>query len=341
VVVAAESVGTSVAKTFSDWQAIVSASFVPLEVSTDRPSGFRGGIRGCVLDGVLLSTVTATSHSVQRTPALIGRGDPHMVKLGLQLSGTGLVIQDGREALLSPGDLAVYDTKRPYTVAFDDDSQSMVLMFPQHFIGLPPEEIDQLTAVRMAGDVGLGRVISPFLVQLARNLDQLSGSISIRLAHNVLDLLTTMFVNQLGNGAPPGRTPNQELLGQVRHYIDANLGDPELTPTKVAAAHYISARHLHTLFRTEGTTIATWIRARRLEHCRRDLRDPVHASRPVAALAARWGFLDPAHFSRVFKATYDIPPSIYRARALGPLLDQGPHVPNGRRQPDRAPPDWA
>lgn len=316
----ADGVVASVAKTFADWHALVSASFVPLEVSTDRPDGFRAGIRTQVLDGVSLSEITAAGHSVQRTPALIARGGPHMLKLSLQLSGTGLLVQDGREAVLSTGDLAVYDTNRPYTLAFDDDFQAMVLMFPHHFIALPPEEMGQLTAVRMAGDAGLGRVISPFLVQLARNLDQLSGGSGLRLAHNALDLLTTMFVDELGAGEHQARGRNHELLDRVRHYIDANLGDPGLSPTTVAAAHFISARHLHTLFRSEGTTIAAWIRARRLERCRRDLRDPAHSARPIAALAARWGFLDAAHFSRVFKATYRVPPSEYRARALGVLL---------------------
>jgi AraC-like DNA-binding protein len=317
VAAATDGVVVSVARTFADWHALVSASFVPLDVETDRPAGFRGGIRTHLLDGVSLSEVTAAGHSVRRTPALIARGGPHMLKLSLQLTGTGLLIQDGREAVLSPGDLAVYDTNRPYSLAFDDDFQAMVLMFGHQVIGLPPEEVGQLTAVRMAGDAGLGRVISPFLVQLSRNLDQLSGGSGLRLAHNALDLLTTMFVDELGAGGHPARGRNQELLHQIHHYIDAHLGDPELSPTTVAAAHFISARHLHTLFRSEGTTVAAWIRARRLERCRRDLRDPVRGNRPIAALAARWGFLDAAHFSRVFKATYRVPPSEYRARALG------------------------
>jgi AraC-like DNA-binding protein len=322
VVTATDGVVFSEARTFSDWHALVSASFVALDVSADRPGGFRGSIRSGAMDGVSLSEVSAAGHSVHRTPALVARGDPHMLKLSLQMSGTGLLIQDGREAVLSPGDLAVYDTNRPYTLAFDHDFRGMVLMFPHNLIALPREEIGQLTAIRMARDVGLGRVISPFLVQLARNLDQLTSGSGLRLVHNTLDLLTTMFVNELGAGGGSACAPNHELLSQVRRYIDDNLGDPELTPTKVAAAHYISARHLHTLFRPEGATVAAWIRARRLERCRRDLRDPAHASRPIAALAARWGFLDAPHFSRLFKAAYGVPPSAYRARALGPLAEQ-------------------
>ena len=59
--------------------------------------------------------------------------------------------------------------------------------------------------------------------------------------------------------------------------------------------------------------MSTWIRTRRLEQCRRDVLDPVLADRPVAGIAARWGFVDAAHFSRAFKTAYGVSPSEYRA----------------------------
>jgi transcriptional regulator GlxA family with amidase domain len=52
--------------------------------------------------------------------------------------------------------------------------------------------------------------------------------------------------------------------------------------------------------------------ARRLESCRRDLLDPAQATRPIAAIAARWGFRSAIHFGRLFRATYDVPPHEYR-----------------------------
>jgi len=46
-------------------------------------------------------------------------------------------------------------------------------------------------------------------------------------------------------------------------------------PGTVAAAHYISVRYLYRLFDAQGTTVAAWIRPRRLERCRVDLADPL------------------------------------------------------------------
>ena len=41
-----------------------------------------------------------------------------------------MVSQDGRDALLGPGDFALYDSTRPYQLQFDDDFQQFVLKLP-------------------------------------------------------------------------------------------------------------------------------------------------------------------------------------------------------------------
>jgi AraC-like DNA-binding protein len=65
-------------------------------------------------------------------------------------------------------------------------------------------------------------------------------------------------------------------------------------------------------FRTEGHTVAAWIRERRLQQCRRDLADPRMAAHTITAIAARWGFDSPTHFSRTFRSTYGLPPHQFR-----------------------------
>lgn len=306
---------TSVAGSLPEWHRLVSESFVPLEVGRSRPGDFRGSIRTRELDHVELCEISASGHSVIRTPELIARDDGRFFKLSLQISGTGLLIQDSREAVMRPGDLAVYDTHRPYTLAFDDDFCALVMMFPHDLIDLPTDAVGELTAVRMPSDAGLGKVISPFLVEMARNLDQLAGFGGRRLALNAVDLVTTMFASELATGPRGVADPNEALLRRVRSFIDAHLGDPDLGPSTIAAAHYISTRHLHNLFRASDTTVAAWVRSRRLENCRRDLRDPVYAGRSVAAIAARWGYFDASHFSRAFKTAYGASPSAYRHEA--------------------------
>lgn len=262
-----------------------------------------------------VSDVTATAHVVERTPELLARGDKHMYKLSLLLAGSGLLIQDDREAVLRPGVLTVYDTDRPYTLVFDDRFRNLVVMFPKHLLDLPEPMMEQLTAVPMSGDEGVGAMVAPFLAHMGANLDQLTGSTGVRLAHAAIDLVTTLLSNELDlDGA---RAPHHALLQRIRSYIDANLGATDLGPTRIAAAHYISTRQLHSIFRQQGTTVSTWIRQRRLERCRRDLLDPLYDDLPVAVIGARRGLVDAAHFSRVFKASYGASPSELRLTRRG------------------------
>jgi AraC-like DNA-binding protein len=295
----------------SGFRAAVNDSFVPLQVSSAHPDGFRGIIRGAQVDELHITDVRATEHVVERTPELIARGDSPYFKVSMMLAGSGMLIQDGREALLGPGDLAIYDTDRPYTLAFDDTFRTMVMMVPRHLVAVPSEVLGQLTAVRMSGSEGVGALVAPYLSQLADNLDQVVGATGARLLHSAVDLLTTVFTRELGLDA--ANDPHRALVQRIHAHIDRNLGSPQLGPSSIAAAHFISTRHLHGLFREQGTTISTWIRMRRLQQCQRTLVDPASAARPVAAIAAQWGFPDAAHFSRVFKATFGVSPSEFRA----------------------------
>ena len=99
----------------------------------------------------------------------------------------------------------------------------------------------------------------------------------------------------------------------------------------------MSLRSLHQLFHDEGLTVAGWIRQRRLEHCRQDLADPAQALRPVAAIAARWGFSSAGDFSRAFRAVHGLPPAEYRmvcAHCEGPCaLAQRQPAPSRRCWP--------
>ncbi|BCT76628.1 AraC family transcriptional regulator [Sinomonas cyclohexanicum] len=305
----------TVARDFDSWRRAVSASFVPLAVEADHRGSFEGTMRGTHLAAEDLSMieVAAGRHTVLRTPELVAASERKYFKLSIQLAGTGLLMQDGREAVLTPGNLAVYSTDRPYTLAFDGDFRSLVLMFPHSALDLPADAMAQVTATGISGTDGLGGLVAPFLVRLSENLETIAGPNGARLVNNALDLVTTLFNGELDARSAVSRDPHQMLLARIHDYVEAHLPDPDLAPGAIAAAHFISTRHLHDLFRELGTTVSASIRERRLERCRRDLRDPVLADRPVTAIASRWGLTDSAHFSRIFRAAYGEPPTAYRA----------------------------
>ncbi|NKZ06826.1 helix-turn-helix domain-containing protein [Actinomadura latina] len=125
-------------------------------------------------------------------------------------------------------------------------------------------------------------------------------------------------------GEPPAPTPESaesaesaEMLRAIREWIEERLPDPALSPAVIAAAHHISVRQLYRVFRPAGTTVARYVRARRLENCRRELSDPFLGTERIGAIADRWGLPDAAAFSRAFRAAYGQTPTACRARATG------------------------
>jgi AraC-like DNA-binding protein len=313
------------AERFEFLQELVAQTWVPMECHTDHRADYRAVIRSSGLGAINVVVMDILSIRVCRTPRLIRRADPDMLKVVMPVRGSGsyVVTQDGRQARLRPGELALYDTRRPYEVACgvgeDDAGQALTFMFPSSLLPLPPSQLKQLTAVRLPAAAGIGTLTSQFLVHLARTIDHCSPAEAARLSTAALEVLASRLAHELdAMGWVTPETHRRALLTRIQAFIQQRLGDPELSPGTIAAAHHISLRYLHKLFQEEGITVAGWIRQRRLEACRRDLADPALASRPVAAIAAHWGYTSASHFGQVFRAAHGMPPQEYRHWALHP-----------------------
>ena len=297
---------------FDFWRNTVSETFVPLEASRDATGDFWGEIRGTSLGGLRLYEVAADSHVARRTARLAAASGAEYFKLGLQVAGRSVLTQDGRQAVLGPGDFAIYDTSRPYTFAFEGPSRLLVLIFPRPMLGLPAARVAEITANAFSGRGGLSSLVGPFLIQAANVLDEVDACDSARLAGNVLDLLVTALASRLATRPADLDSARRALLLHAMAFVEQHLGDAYLTPAEIASSQHISTRYLHKIFQAEGTTVSAWIRQRRLENCGRDLRDPRLAGRSVSAIAARWGLPDAAHFSRLFRSTFGTSPRDYR-----------------------------
>ncbi|MCR2764014.1 helix-turn-helix domain-containing protein [Microbacterium sp. zg.B48] len=308
-------VETATAQSIGEWREVAGSRFVPLHV-IGGPN-FTGSIRWRVVDGTCLSEISASAHRVLRTPALISPDDPNHYKITLQVKGSGLVAQDGRQSVLRPGDLAIYDTSRPYTLEFSEDVHCLVMAFPQDSFDVPDSLIRRITAVRLSGDSGVGAMISPFMRHLSANLDTLDGVAGMRILHSSLDLLTALVYAQLSEDQDHWGQTRQVEMRRLKLYIDAHLHQPDLNAVEVAKSHFMSVRQLQYLFRAENLTVSGYIRARRLENCRLALSDPAQASLSILEIAQRWGFPDASHFSKVFRATYGITPRDLRTSRFG------------------------
>ncbi|MFE7630991.1 helix-turn-helix domain-containing protein [Kocuria sp. NPDC057446] len=307
----AENFGSS--RTF---QSAVTGEFGPLQVDAHGATEFQASMATATLGAVVLSEVAAMPHRVLRTRGSIDAGDHDFYKVSLQVAGTGIVRQDGREALLTPGDLTVYDTTRPFELVYDEDFRVLVAMFPRPLLRVTADAMRHVTARRIAGREGAGALAAPFLAGLGRKTLIGPGRVGPFLDDAVLDVLSACFTETLEEHRPSLETSRAaSLLAQVQSCAEDHLSDSELGPAKLAEAQHISVRYLHKLFEAEGTTVNEWIRARRLERCRRDLADPQYRDWTISGIAARWGLINPSNFSRIFHEVYGLTPRQYRTTA--------------------------
>jgi AraC-like DNA-binding protein len=278
-----------------------------------EPDGVPDEVRAGDLGAVRIAELAQRdAGGARRTARHISSTDADLYKVDVLVSGRGLIEQDRRQAALQTGDLAFVDLSRPARWAMAPSVRCLGVVFPPAMLPLPREQVARLTGVRIAGDEATGALASSLARQVVGHLDD-GGAQRARLGTAVLDLLAVALASRLDRPEQlPPESRQRALLLQIRAFIEQNLGDPDLTPRTVAAAHYISLRYLHKVFETEETTVAEWIRCRRLERCRRDLLDPELRALPVNAVAARWGLLNAAHFSRAFRAAYGVTPGEYR-----------------------------
>ena len=254
---------------FAQWRHWISSTFVPLECAQVSREPFRGEVASWELGEMLVSRVDADPHLASRTRRMIAMRDTPYYKVGLLTQGSCRLTQEGREALLRPGDLAIYDCRRPYTMAFAEAHQMSFLMFPCDRLRLPPAAVDQVLVSPVSSAGSTGSLVAPFLRQLVANLEQSKSPVNCRLADNLLDLLATMFGERAGAAPTDPATVRRSLLLGVQGWIDVHLGDADLGPVTIAGANHISVRYLHKLFHEEGTSVARWVRERRLDNCRR------------------------------------------------------------------------
>ena len=297
------------------WIDMICDVFVQLDC-TDVAPDFYGRIVNQPLGRMQLSEVISHKQFVDRSRRQLARSNEDCLLVSLQLAGRGCIQQDGRSAILGPGDFALYDSTRRYTLTFDDEFRQLVLKAPRPLFAERLDFPERCTATSIHGSAGMGRVASELLRTVAREAPTLLPHEIERMANTVIDVFAAAFGHSLVDQPLSSRSHRPAQLVRAKMFIEDHLRDPELSPERIAAAHGISTRYLSKLFEDTGSTVARWMWDRRLERVASDLRDPDLVAHSVSHIAFGWGFNNMSHFSRAFKAHYGACPRASRARPL-------------------------
>ncbi len=261
-----------------------------------------------------LCSIRSNATTIERTARLAHDPVDSFVFVGLQLSGRSLVVQNGREAVLGPGDLAVYDTRRPYTLVNDHGIHQHFFRVPVAELELPGPVLEKVTAVRLDGRRPLARVTASHLRLLAESAHRLSGGDVEQVVEPSILLIRALLASQITELPEAREYLDRSLEVRIIDFVREHLGDHDLSAARIADEHHVSVRHLYRLLGACGISLGDWVRDQRLDACRRALADRAD-TRTITAIAHRWGFVDMTHFGRVFKEAYGDPPREWRKNA--------------------------
>lgn len=286
------------------WLETVCENILPVDIDPRHDPRPQAAMSCTRVGALAMRDVVGGDHVYLREAAHVRRGDPESFQVGIPTKGSSMLIQDGREASLNPGDMVLWDSSRPYTVVMEDRFHWHVFLLPKQKLRRPDSELQRLTAIPIRGRGGVRGVVSHFLLDLAVRGRALENDPSATaLGETAGDLVAALVTSEFGCHWPLGK-PDAVLRERVRQFIAEHHDDARLDPSAIAAAVGISPRTLHQLFIAEEDTVMAAMRRCRLVAIRRDLADPRLAHRSIGRIAAAHGLPNPTVFARVFKAEF-------------------------------------
>jgi AraC-like DNA-binding protein len=220
--------------------------------------------------------------------------------------GTEVFTQRGRRAEVGAGTAVVWDGVRP-----GECFSAGRLLKTTFFI---PRELGRETLPRFDSIIGRPLPDSPSLrllfswLRTSMGTGDLDEAAATTAGHVAVDLLTSA----IGASSSMVLDTRAIRLMEIRDFIDAHMGDPELSVEDIAGATAVSTRYLHSLFQGTGETCRQYLTRRRLEAAHQLLTTQVHL--PITEIAHRCGFDSPSSFSRAYRASHGIAPREARAR---------------------------
>lgn len=304
------------------WVGAISENFLAMDADGDRRD-FRGELSTAALGAVGVNQVRADPQRVWRTPRGIARSpEQHCYLLG-DLARPWRVAQDGREALMQPGDFVLVDSRRPYSFAFDQGPDCVSLELPlawvARWLAEPEAHTAQPFRAGCAGCAGWGGALAAFArpwrpamalqppLPAALLTDQLGAMLALACGGGTL----------AGSGTAPTpgrRNAANALQARASALLHERLAEPGLSAADVAQALGCSVRSLHRAMAAQSSTFAQQLMAARMGCARQMLASPALRQVPAGEIGRRVGLLDPSHFARLCRRWLGAPPSALRGQ---------------------------
>lgn len=260
-----------------------------------------------------ITAITSNGTRLERTQRLIRSGPSDAIFFTLLTRGVGAIVQDDRRGRLTPGAGVFYDASRPYVLDHDQGGDGLVFQITRRtLLGSAHDELP--VGLRFDPAVPSLRILRAAALEIVQLGDEMDPHAAEAAEAVVVDLLRASLAG-LHNDHRVAPLSRETLLRAVKATVADDLAEPELSPAHLASRHHISLRYLQSLFASDGSSPAAYIRELRLVTAHRRLGSVRYQHLPVSAIASGTGFSDLSTFTRAFRRRFGITPTERRAEA--------------------------
>jgi len=292
------------------WHEVICKYVIPHDSVPDHPQAFAAS-----LDAAALADLALVSFDLG---SIICRHEKHHLDetadelIFVRQTRGRMVLQQGDRALsLDPGEMTLVEPRMPYHARLAAGTSVLVTKFPRRNLTERVGRIDRFVARKLAADVGQTGLLSDFLRVLPAHTEAL-GATAAQVSNQLLDLLAAGLWKLGGDEIPRVASSRALLRMQLRAVIERSVEDHTIDAKGIAKSVGIGLRYANAILSDDDTSVGRLLQARRLEHCRRALADPLKMHRSISDIAYSLGFTDMTHFGRRFRQAFGMLPSDYR-----------------------------
>lgn len=263
---------------------------------------------------IKLGQSRSSASIMKRSPETIARTGADQFHVQFYRSHGFVMTLDGAEHEVQPGDVCMLDLSRPVTIRTDGIDNLSVIM-TRALLEPLLADVSDIHGLILRRDTEAGVAVREHLEEMWLQGPDLTVVEGLEWSQATAALLAGVIRSTSQSRTATRAELRKSQFRAVRRRIERDIGDPDLSPARLAGQFYVTRPTLYRMFEPHGG-IGKYILGRRLTGVYRDLSDPARTQDKIATILNRWGFDSHTAAGRAFRAAWGMSPSECRSRAL-------------------------
>lgn len=224
------------------------------------------------------------------------------------ISGSGLLVYNGKEYSLTPGSCVFINCYQPYCHSTDLELWKISWC---HFNGPIMGSVYDKYVERGGRPVFIPDFVEPFISTIEDLMNKARSSDYIRdmIINEKLSTLIRLIMSYSWHPEDKKVTPKRTSVEKVKYYLDLHYTE-KVSLDELSEMFFIDKYYLAKTFKNQfGFPISTYIQNIRITKAKQLLR---FSEKTVEEIGYEVGMDNPAYFSRVFKNVEGVSPKTYR-----------------------------